>query len=344
MKKLSVFTVMIALALVSCKQDYTSNEESNTSVKKAKVVQLEPTAEAIPVYAAGKIQSLESMKLSFKTGGIIRTLHASPGEYVRQGQLLASLDLAEINAQVAQAKSNVEKLERDLNRFRKLYADSAATLQSVQDIETGLEVAQAGLQIAQFNQKYSQIIAPHSGKIQSKMSEENELVSPGQPIYTLGTTEGVSLNVGLADRDVVKLRLGDEATITFDAFPGEKAEAKVTEIAGEGHPVTGTFQVELTILNFPYELKPGFFARATIKPGEQKPYFKVPMHAIVEGLDQQVAVFIPSENKVRRVVLSPKHIGEDFFTVEAESSNELAVITDGASYLSEGDYFETINE
>ena len=338
--------VIIILLLAACKQEYAQAPTEALKTKKAKVLELKPVTEPIPVFAVGRVASLESVKLSFKTGGIVRRLFVDVGDHVRAGQVLGQLDLSEIDAQVVQAQANVEKLRRDLSRFQRLYADSAATLQSVQDLETGLSIAESGLKIATFNQTYSQIVAPADGRVEQRLAERNELVDPGQSIFFLSTkSAGMSLTVGLADRDVVKLRLGDAAQIAFDAYPGQEAVAEVTEIAAQGHPVTGTFAVEMTILSFPYELKSGFFAKARILPSQQDPYFKIPMHAIVEGSEDQVAIYTPLQDKVKKVLVHPQYIGDDYFTVNLDelAQNAHSVVTDGAAYLRDGETFISID-
>lgn len=344
MKKL--FILFLVFGLFACKQDYVKNPKVIPTTKKAKVVELKQSTDPLPVFASGKIKSLEQIKLSFKTGGIINSLRVKKGMYVKKGQVIATLDLSEINAQVQQAQANVDKLERDLGRFRRLYADSAATLQSVQDIATGLDVAKSQLKIATFNQSYSQIIAPVAGVVQQKMAEEGELVNPGQPIFTLASQQaGMSLTVSLADRDVVKLKLGDRAKLAIDAYQGMEAEARVTEIAAEGHPRTGTFEVELTIEDFPYALKSGFFSKATIYPSIQQAYYKIPMHAIIEGLEEQVAIYVPKGQTTQRMLLTPDYIGEDYFTTSISAFTESSprVLTEGASFLREGESFETLD-
>ena len=138
--------ILFLAVIISCKQEYVKESTKLPSIKKAKVTQLKPSQDPLPIYASGKLKALENIKLSFKIGGFIKTLNVQEGQFVKKGQLLSRLDLSEINAQVSQASANVEKLKRDLARFKRLLADSAATLQNVQDLETGLEVAEAQLE------------------------------------------------------------------------------------------------------------------------------------------------------------------------------------------------------
>jgi len=86
------------------------------------------------------------------------------GEDVSKGQLLASLDLTEIDAQVSQSKNNLEKTKRDLERGQRLLKDSAATLEQIQNLQTAFNVADENFRIASFNRQFSTIHANASGR------------------------------------------------------------------------------------------------------------------------------------------------------------------------------------
>ena len=113
-----------------------------------------------PVSTSGILAPVSQIKLSFKTGGIIEKIYVDEGSQVRKGQLLAQLDMREIEAQFNQAKSAYEKAQRDFKRAEKLYEDSVATKEQFQNAQTGLDMAKAGYEVAAFNYKYSSINAP----------------------------------------------------------------------------------------------------------------------------------------------------------------------------------------
>jgi len=336
--------IAILASLASCKQDYVEEPKQLPTVPQARVEQLVPTQDPLPIFASGRIEVLENARLSFKTGGIVREVLVEDGQTVQKGQVLARLDLAEINAQVKQAQAQVTKLQRDLSRFERLYADSATTLQNVQDLQTALDVAQANLAIATFNQTYSQIVAPASGTVLAKMVEENELVNPGQPIIMLSEqAAGMSLNVGLSDRDIVRVNLGDTAKIALDAYPGEEAIALVTEIAANAHPRVGTYRVELTLQPFPHPVKNGFFAKAHILPTNQVPYYRIPMRALVGGNQREAAIYTALDNKAVRTTIRPLYFGDDYIAVRVRDLSNSSIITEGAAYLQSDQPFETLN-
>jgi multidrug efflux pump subunit AcrA (membrane-fusion protein) len=106
------------------------------------------------------VSDLES-KPAFKTGGVIERTFFKEGDHVQEGQLLATLHMAEINAQVDQARKGVEKTTRDLARVKNLYADSVATLEQYQNVQTANDVSNETLKIALFNQKLFQSNCTH---------------------------------------------------------------------------------------------------------------------------------------------------------------------------------------
>ena len=141
------------------------------------VVKLRPvtTTRYAPVLKySGTMASTAEARLSFKIGGIISKIYVKEGDHVVKGQLLATLDLTEINAQVQQASQGVEKVQRDVNRVKNLYNDTVATLEQVQNATTQLQVAEESLRITRFNQQYAQIRATESGIILKKLMNEGE--------------------------------------------------------------------------------------------------------------------------------------------------------------------------
>ena len=201
----------LSLALLSCKTEY-PGQEPDLSITDApipvQIVPISPSTDPIPIEAGGTIGSKSETRLSFKIGGIIDRTYKAEGQTVRKGQLLAQLKTTEIDAQVMKAEQAQEKAKRDLVRFERLYADSAATLETVQNLRTALEVAESDLRIANFNQQYARIIAPVSGRIVKRFAEAGELIGPGQPVYMLAGEgqRGYVLRVGVADRQMLYLK------------------------------------------------------------------------------------------------------------------------------------------
>ncbi|MEM6769602.1 MAG: efflux RND transporter periplasmic adaptor subunit [Bacteroidota bacterium] len=331
------------LFFLSCKTDYPGQEPEAAPVDApilVATVSIQPETTPILIEAGGTIGAKEEARLSFKIGGIIDRLNAKEGQYVRRGQILASLKTTEIDAQVSQARQAVTKLERDLARTKKLLAENAATQENVDDLTTALEVAKSDLEIAGFNQTYAKITAPVSGRVVKRFAERGELVGPGNPVFMV-TGEGKNsyvLRVGVADRDVLRLANGDRAEVRLDAYDGAIVPATVTEIAAAADPRTGTFEVELTLDPQGKTLRNGFIGRARIFPSKTPSHYRLPMAALVEGEGKRVTIFYPGPDgkAVPKNIRFTRLLDDAFVVPAAELEGITEVVTKGAAYLTEG--------
>jgi len=291
-----------------------------------------------PVLTSGILAPVSQMKLSFKTGGIIDKIIVDEGMRVRKGQLLAQLDLREIEAHYNQAESAYDKAQRDFERAKKLYGDSVATKEQFQNAQTGLDMAKSGFEVAEFNYKYSSIKAPADGSILYRLAEERELAEPGHPVLVFGTSgQEWLVRAGVSERDLLRLNIGDSSIVQFDAYPEKQFYAMVNEIAGAANPMNGTFEVELLIRKNDLPLKAGFVAKIKIFPSEGKQYITIPVESLVDADENSAYVYIPGAEKdsVKKLQVSIVFIYKNKAVIETGLSNNMEVITNGSSYLNE---------
>lgn len=312
-------------------------KEDIIPVKTVKVVQKELP---IPVYTSGQLYPKAMVKLSFKTGGIIGKLNVEEGQSVRKGQLLATLDLSEIDARYKQAKNAWLKAERDLKRVENLYKDRAATLEQRQDVQTAFDIAQSNLKIAQFNLQHSRIKAPANGKILKRMVETGEMIGAGMPVFVFGSTENNwVIKTGVSERDIVRLNAGDSAEVRFDAYPDRRFAASVTEIPNAIDFSSGTYEVELTLDNGSSDglkLAAGFVGKARIEPSARETYFVIPVDAVVEGEGSRGVVFTIKDNKAVKLHVTVVHMFPETAAVSSGLEDIPVVVTAGAAYLRDG--------
>jgi len=343
MKK--IFTLflpsLLALVLVACgkkeKQEAaTAVDESAVAIKLAPVQTVDYS---LPVVSSGLISTETESKLSFKVGGIITKIYVKEGESVSQGQLLASLDLTEIDAQVAQAKNNLEKTQRDLERGKRLFKDSAATLEQIQNLTTAFNVAEEGYRIASFNRQFSTIRANTSGKVIRKFANEGELIGPGAPVLMVNSSAKNDwiVKIGLPDVDWVRVKKGDVAKITTDAYPGEILNGELNVINEGADAVSGLYQAEVRVKPGNKKLASGLFARVEIAPSAKRKLQTIPIEAIVEGQGKNAFVFVVNDDKksVKKlpVVVAYLENKTAFISGGLDSINE--VISAGSAFLTE---------
>jgi RND family efflux transporter MFP subunit len=294
------------------------------------------------VRAVGLLVPRDELRLSFKVGGVIERVAVDVGDRVRVGQVLAVLRSTEVDAAVAQAAEAVAKARRDLDRGRQLRADEVATQEQVEDLTTAYNVARSGLQAAEFNARFARIEAPADGVVQQRLARASELVQGGQPVLVLGATgRGWIVRTALADRDAVRVSIGDGATLAFDAFPGREFEGRVTRVGSSADPSTGTFDVEIDVLPGDARFARGLVAKVRIAlkgTGDSTSSTVVPVTALVEANGSAGTIYVVdagSDVARRRQVTVGAIVGERVVVLAGLAAGE-RVITDGAAWLSDG--------
>jgi RND family efflux transporter MFP subunit len=292
---------------------------------------------------SGQFTTDDEVMLSFKTGGIISSLNVKEGDAVKKGQLLATLNPTEINAQVQQASLAAEKAQRDYERVQNLYKDSVATLEQLQNGKTALQQAQQQLSIATFNRQYSEIHAPKDGYILHKLANAGQQVVAGTPVLqTNGANTGKwMLRVGISDAEWATLQLNDHAQIQTTALPGQMLQGVVSRKSEGVDAATGTFSADITLTgNKPQAIAAGMFGKAVIVPSRQVSAanggWQIPYEALLDGDGTSGYVFVTDDNKTaRKVKVTVGGINKNTVTINSGLANAKALIISGSAYLTD---------
>lgn len=313
------------------------NPESYDSVP-VKVAPVEFTVRTEPVVTAGIVTTLEEVRLSFKTGGIVERVYAQEGQRVRAGQLLASLNMTEIAAQVSQAEFAAAKSERDLARVQNLVKDTAATLEQLENAQTGLDVSRQQLQVAQFNRDYSQIHSPVSGTVVKKLVRDGEVTGPGTPVLVLISDKKSDwvVKVGVSDRDWARLQPGDKADIELDAYPGRQVDGVVSSLSLAADPLTHLYDLEIRLTGNIPRVASGLFAKVKLWPSGVSRYAAIPVEALLEGHGHDGFVFVMKDGKAARKPVKIGYLDQDKVLLTAGLDSADRVITAGSAFLIEG--------
>ena len=207
------------------------------------------TLEKIPV--SGQFTTDDEVMMSFKTTGIINKIFVKEGDAIKKGQLLATLNLTEIDASLQQAQLAYEKTSRDLQRLNNLYTDSVATLEQVQNGKTNRDLAAQQLNTARFNRLYSEIRAEANGFVLRKLANEGQLVNAGNPVLqTNGAGSGKwILRAGVTDKQWTAIKTGEPAEVRVASGAGQILTGKVSRKSESVDPSNGLFSIDITLIN-----------------------------------------------------------------------------------------------
>lgn len=362
---LTPLTLIILIAAFSLTRA-SDTTETKDNTKRVGTVKAEQINFQETVFATGKLSTKEEIKLSFKTGGIIRNVQVREGQRVRKGQVLAELRLDEISAQVQQAQLGskqaeiniknaelgVQMAQRDYENAQGLYKDSVATFEQLDNAriqldnaKNKLEAAKTGLQfndqnqeIANFNLAYSKITAPSNGVILRQLAEASELVGPGTPVFLMGTNEQQQvIRVNITDKEIIHIELGDPAEVYFDAYPNYTFIGNVYQIAKIADPYTGTYEVEITVDKAGKKLFSGFIGSVEIKTRQQIPLVRIPIDALISADKNKGQVFLVRGDSAIRTPVDIHKLDQDYLLLSDGIQVGDELVIKGGGYLQNGD-------
>lgn len=340
---ITLMSLTALLLISSCKGEKKApaSQETKTdltivSVKTSPVVH---ENEAGTIDVLGIVMSESDAKPAFKTGGVIDKVYFEEGQYVKKGQLLATLLMDEIDAQVRQAEEGLAKADRDMKRVKNLYADSVATSEQMQNVTTAYEVASRTVEIAQFNRRYSEVRAPIDGRVIKQIMHNGEITGPGTPVCAImGTgSKDWKIMAGLVDKDWAKVKVGDAVNVKFDAYPNQLFSGKITDKSSVGGNASGTFDVEVKLNINPAALAAGLTSKLSIIPSTREKLTTIPIEALVKSNGMKGEAFTVVNGKAVKIYLTIARLLGDKVAISAGLDGVDNVVTTGSMFLEEGD-------
>ncbi len=345
----SIILAATSLLLAACGTKQEDTKNINTEVIPVKIMPLTPAGYSADISTSGQFTTSDEALLSFKTGGIISKIYVKEGDAIKAGQILATLNMTEINAQVDVAKTAYDKANRDYQRVMNLYADSVATLEQTQNAKTGLDMAKHQLDVAEFNKTYSLIRATQSGYVLRKLASEGQVAGPGMPVFQVNGAAAATwtLKAGVSDKEWATIKVGDMATITIAALGNKSFSAQVCRRSESADPLTGSFYVELKFTADKPAVAAGMFGQAVVHtsaPAASTSTWTIPYDALLDGDGNSAYVFVTTNGQnARKVKVTVANIEKDKVIITDGLQDAGSLIISGSAYLTDSSKIKVIN-
>jgi len=257
----------------------------------------------------GEIKPYQEATLFAKVAGYLKAINVDKGDPVKEGMLLAQIEVPELIAERARDNAEVEVANIDFKRLSESQkkAPDLVVPQTVDEARGKLDVAKANLERTETLLNYSKIIAPFAGIITRRFVDPGAFI----PAATSGSTPQSAAIVTLTDFNRIRLQVavpeveaafvaaGEPVTFTVDGLPGKNFDGKVTRYAYALDEPSKTMLVEIELPNSNLELRPGMYA--TVKIGlEHKE--DAPLLAVDALVTEKsgTSVFVVNEGKARK--------------------------------------------
>ncbi|MCL5097606.1 MAG: efflux RND transporter periplasmic adaptor subunit [Candidatus Omnitrophica bacterium] len=270
--------------------------------------------------------------LEAKISGRIQTMPVVFGQSVKAGDLIAQLEVGEIQAKLTQAKAMLDQAEGDFKRYENLLKGKAVTQQEFDGIQARYRVAAASVKEAETMLGYATVTAPFNGMIARKLSDVGDLATPGRPLVELEDPAGLRLEANVPEGLIGSVHLEAKRPVRVEAVTNE-LEGVVREIAPSADPNSRTFSVKFDLPAAP-GLRSGQFGRVVLPVGETT-LPRVPISAVVRRGQMEI-VFVAIDNKAQlRLVKTGKRIGDEVELLSGVQAGDKVVVK-GAATLIDG--------
>jgi RND family efflux transporter MFP subunit len=279
----------------------------------------------------GSVKPLEETVIYSRADGYVRKWLVDIGDKVTEGQLLAELDtpeldqqlvqaraqLAQAEAGVAQAMANRDFSKSNLERYKRLAADTLASQQDLDQKQAQAQVDEASVAVAQANsgsqranidrlqqlKAFARVTAPFAGRVTARMVDRGALVTAGSstPMFKIAATDPVRVFINVPQDVAPSVRNDAPASVTVREYPSRVFDGKVSRAAGALDPITRTMSTEVRIPNGDDALLAGMYAEVALTLATPHKVFELPVTALMNDAKGLRVAIVGDDDTVRFV-------------------------------------------
>lgn len=340
MKTVFKITTLALICLVTaCKEE---KKVERTSVR-VKVTSLIRNSYSPNIYS-GTVEEETGTSLSFEVSGTIEEMPVRVGQYVKAGQLIATVNPATLQNVYNAAEATLAQAKDAYGRMKQLHERGSIPEIQWVEVQSKLSQAESSERIAKKNLQDCRLTAPFSGVIIAKEMELGQSAMPGKLVVKLGKIEEVKVCIPIPESELDAIRLGSTAEIEVPALNSAVFTGTVTEKGIAANPVSHTYEVKIRVRNSDNKLMPGMVAKVTLERAGTSPDVMVlPGRCI--GIDERNRNFVWTVNgsKARRkYVQCGKPLDEGMEILSGLAPTD-SVIIEGQQKVSENMSVEVID-
>jgi len=287
------------------------------------------------------LEAENSAALVARGQGEVVAVLAEEGQWVEKGAVLARLDDTSARLAVERADLDAQSARREAERGRQLSQQGFLSPKELDDLDLKQRSADVELAERRHDLENTRIVAPFAGRVSDRMINMGETLMPGRESFRLVDVAPMLARVYFPERELTRVRVGQNAVVEVDAHPGREFPARVTLVNPVVDRSNGTFKVTLEVHDQGGLLRPGSFARVRIRTGDFADALLIPRRAVVNE-DGEDFVFVAHGDTVARV---PVRIGAttgDTSQVLDGPARGDSIVTVGQGGLKQGSRIKSI--
>jgi membrane fusion protein (multidrug efflux system) len=326
---ISACTVVLLLAFTSgCGTEAKSNPEEETAP--ALPVEVDTVTRGTATARLTSTASLEAESeatVVARVGGVVETVLAEEGQYVRANQPLAKLDDERLALEVRRAEVTLQKLKTAFERTKTMFDKQLVSRETYEQARSEYEAQTVATDLAKLELTYATIRAPIAGRVSLRHVKTGNMVRTNDPTFEITNLDPLRAVLHVPERELVKLAVGQPATLQFDALPDRTFTGRVALISPVVDASTGTFRVTVEVRDRSRTIKPGMFGRVHVQHDQRENALLVPKTALIEE-DDIVSVFIVNDSiALQRAVKTGYSVRDRVEILEGLSDGDRVVLS-----------------
>jgi membrane fusion protein, multidrug efflux system len=284
----------------------------------------------------GTIVAYNDVAVVSETSGRVVKVDAEVGDYKPAGSVLVEVDSELKEAAYKAADVTYEKAKKDLERYEALYKEGSISDTQIEQARWSYQSAESQYIVARRQLSDTKITTPISGIITARYVNVGNMVMGAPQATVIANVVDISrlkVKVSVAEKDVIRLKVGEKVEVTTDVFPNEVFTGSIFSISSkgdEGH----TYPVEVVLKNSKLQLKAGMFGRVMFTPKIVGAVIVIPRECIV-GSVKNATLYVVKDNLAKlRSVVPGKEIGTDIEILSGVEEGE-QVVVNGQNNLSD---------
>ncbi len=301
----------------------------------------------------GQIESANTSNIGTRVMGYITKVFVKAGDRVKAGQLLFTVNNADIvakkiqvQAAIKQAEAALHVAQKDYDRYTSLYKQNSASAKELEQVTLQYQSAKANVESANgmlsevsAQLAYTNVVAPFSGVITQKLVDEGSLANPGMPILSIEQVGTLQVSAMVPETKIALIQIGDMATMEVSAA-SKTFQGKVLQLNPSSQFSGGQFIVKLAIpASAKDKLLAGMYVKINIQPQLNKQQTKqkvdtlngttmLPVQSIVYR-DQLTGIYtVSSQNTAMlRWLRLGKTIGNQVEVLSGLAKNESYIVS-----------------
>jgi cobalt-zinc-cadmium efflux system membrane fusion protein len=278
--------------------------------------------------APGKVITPRNSKaiVSYAFPARISEVHVGIGDWVKPGQKLVTLQSEEVGTAISdfyKALADHELASVSYDRQKRLFDRGVGAKKELLSTEADLKVTEASLNAAEkklhvlgFSEAQIKVLvdthqinpvislyAPIAGKIIQNNAVLGSMIDQTHELLVIMDPTVLWIDAEIYEKDISKVKRGQQVEITLPAYPGETFQGKTTYISDVLKEETRTITVRTEVENRGHKLKPGMFAEMKIALNHQATALVIPQSAVLEDKGDKIVFLKRGDQYYLQVIM-----------------------------------------